>query len=72
MKVLITGWEEGFKKVTFNQLLRKLYGYNIRESKQIVDKILRNELVVLQVDDFSAFEERVSGIGIIYKPAPET
>ena len=50
MKVTITSWEEGSKKVSLNQYLRKQYSYSIKESKDTVDKILNGEKVTLDVD----------------------
>ncbi len=67
MKVTITGWEKGFKKVSLNQFLREQYGYNIKESKGIVDKILNAEKVTLNVDQIEEFEKKATDIGIVYE-----
>lgn len=67
MIIKILGWEEGFKKVSLNKILREHYGFNIKEAKVFVDKILRREQVTLEVDQLVEFDRQVAGIGIIYE-----
>ena len=67
MKITIIGWEKGFKKVSFNQFLREQYGYSIKESKDIVDKILNEERVTLHVDQTEGFEKKAARYGIVYE-----
>lgn len=68
MNIIITGWKDGFRKVELNKILRKHYGFSIKESKDIVDAILRGEKVVLKVESLEDFQSKVIGIGICFEP----
>ena len=67
MIIRIIGWEEGFKKVSLNKILRENYEFNIKEAKEFVDKILRREQVTLEVDQLVDFEKQVADVGILYE-----
>ena len=67
-KVALTGWNEGFNKVQFNQFLRDRCNLGLAEAKEVVDKVLRSERVDLEVDRFScADEQRMSELGVRFE-----
>lgn len=47
MNVIITGWQEGFRKISMTKLIRAYAGYGLARGKQDVNAILAGELVVI-------------------------
>ena len=47
--LIITGWEPGLRKVTFNDLLRRYTILSLEDAKQHVDRVLDGEIVELPV-----------------------
>jgi ribosomal protein L7/L12 len=48
-KVLLTGWEEGFKKIATTKLLREHTSLSLSEAKKCVDDCLEGKYVVIEV-----------------------
>ncbi len=46
-EIIIVGWNPGFNKVQTSKLFRTELGDNIADSKRRVDRIMRNETVVI-------------------------
>jgi len=57
--VMLLGWEIGFQKVKFTELLRDELGYDLSEAKSTTDAVLENRPVKLWLQD-EAFERIVS------------
>lgn len=48
-KVVISGWEPGFRKVTCTRLLRAYTELNLAEAKAVTDRVLVGEAVDVAV-----------------------
>ena len=57
-KVTLTGWNVGFKKVQFNQFLRARWGLGLAEAKTVVDRVLNDERVELELQQFSCIDRQ--------------
>ena len=49
-KIIFTGSNVGFKKVSFNRLLRSELGLSLSDAKNAVDSILDEKEVVIEVE----------------------
>lgn len=56
IRVVITGWLPGFRKIEANKVLRAYLGYDLRESKDAVDSILNGEIVEFALADGQAVQ----------------
>jgi len=68
IKVALTGWNEGFNKVQFNQFLRDRCDLGLAEAKTIVDRVLRNERVDVEFERFSCVDrQRLIELGLKFE-----
>ncbi len=65
MIIEITGWPSGFKKVSFNNVLRVELKMSIAKAKSIVDEILDGEIVRLKYS--KGLEEEIIKAKLEYK-----
>ncbi len=49
--VVVTGWNVGFQKVKFTDMLRRDFGYSLSNAKSATDGILENQRLELEVQD---------------------
>ena len=49
--VLVSGWNVGFNKVKFTQLLQRTLGYSLGQAKRATDAVLEGGALELQVPD---------------------
>ena len=49
--VAIIGWNSGFQKVKFSELLKRDFGYSLSAAKAATDAVLENERLELQIRD---------------------
>lgn len=61
-KVVITGWNEGFKKIAVTKLLREKVELPLYEAKDCVDRCLDGEIVTLEVENIEVARAVVSAI----------
>ena len=54
-KIRVIGWEVGFRKVSFTQLLMD-YDFSLNDAKKITDKVLDNRDVSVWVEESRAHE----------------
>jgi hypothetical protein len=67
-KIIVTGWNEGFNKVQFNQFIRSRCGFALAEAKIIVDEILQNKIVEIDFLDFSEIDkQKLIDLGVNYE-----
>jgi hypothetical protein len=57
MRVILTGWSPGLRKISLSDLLRGDAGYSLKSAKSAVDQLLDNEPVSV---DFPSREAAVS------------
>jgi hypothetical protein len=50
-KIIICGWNLGFKKVAHTKLLRSEFGYSLLKAKSITDAVLDSQSVTIEVAD---------------------
>lgn len=62
-KVTIVGWVTGFNPVALNHLLQISCSHSLREAKDVVDKILRGEVVTIYVLDGRQFCDEAEKLG---------
>jgi hypothetical protein len=66
VKVLeIVGWNVGFQKIPFTNVLRSDLGYSLSEAKAITDAVLEQKTVALEVDGsrYALLVEKLSKLG---------
>ena len=51
MVLVIQGWEIGFQKVAFTNLLRSEFGYSLSGAKSATDSVLEAKQLELEVPD---------------------
>jgi ribosomal protein L7/L12 len=67
-KIIVTGWNEGFNKIQFNQFIRSRCGFGLAEAKAIVDEILHNKPVELEFVELSESDkQKLLELGINYE-----
>ena len=47
-RVIISGWQEGFHKISMTKLIRTYTGYGLAEGKGYVDDLLEGKTIVLK------------------------
>ncbi len=50
-KVAVLGWNPGFQKVQFTELLRGDFGYSLSKAKAATDAVLEQQRIELEVRD---------------------
>lgn len=50
-RVILSGWNKGFQKVSMARLLQEYGGYSLSSAKSLVDRVLAGETVEIEVDD---------------------
>ena len=50
-KVAVLGWNPGFQKIQFTELLRGDFGYSLSKAKAATDAVLDQKRVELEVQD---------------------
>lgn len=50
-KVAFEGWDVGMKKISFYKMIKSKSHLTLKESKSISDKILRNEIVIVEFEN---------------------
>lgn len=70
--IVISGWELGFQKVKFTELLRYALGYSLSEAKARTDAVLNNHQVEIDFEESKSSEllakVRALGAKCILKP----
>ena len=56
MKLVLTGWRPGLKKVSLDMLLAKRLDVSIAVAKKHVDDLIAGEIIELEIDSASASE----------------
>lgn len=54
VQICFEGWREGFQKISFNDLLREYLPLSLSESKDIVDRVLSGEAVIVTLSSLEA------------------
>lgn len=66
--VVLTGWNEGFNKVQFNQFLRDRCDLGLADAKAVVDKVLQHERVDLEFRRLSRVDiQRMTEFGVKFE-----
>ena len=66
-KIILTGWRDGFEKVSLTKLQMELLNISLKESKKNVDSLLNGEEIILEIGDDSIskdFLEKANEIGV--------
>ena len=66
--IRLTGWRKGLEKVSLSYLQMNTLGVGLKEAKENVDALLRDEPVLLQVENAEvalAFHTQATRIGVI-------
>lgn len=73
MKVVMTGWRPGLKKVSLYGLLRVRLNVSLPVAKKYGDDLLDGEVIELQIDPGSAsdFAKELDALGVICHIEPE-
>ncbi len=70
MKVIMTGWEEGMKKVSLSMLQTECLGLPLKEAKSNVDRLLAGEEVELHIvtlEKAQNFVKEARSLGVVCK-----
>ena len=72
MKVVLTGWKAGLKKISLDVLLVKRLNVSIAAAKKHADDLLAREVIELDIDPGSAldFVRELEGLGVICHTEP--
>ena len=68
MRVIVTGWSPGLRKISLSDLLREDAGYSLKSAKSAVDQLLDNESVIVEFPSREAagsFLQRAVGLGAL-------
>lgn len=66
----IVGWREGLQKISMTRLLKEQAGLRLSEAKSCTDRVLENELVIIQIldaDNARKLAEQLEHMGAIVK-----
>jgi hypothetical protein len=68
MKLVLTGWKPGLKKISLDMLLVKRLNVSIAVAKRQVDDLLAGEIIELEIEPASApdFGTELDHLGVIY------
>ena len=58
-KIVIDGWNAGFKKVSMTKLLHERANYSLSHAKAVTDTILNHQQVAIELPD-NVFEQIVA------------
>jgi hypothetical protein len=63
--VTISGWEIGFQKVGFTELLKREFGYSLSAAKAATDSVLENHRLDLNVpeEEYDSLVPRLLDLG---------
>jgi len=63
--VIVSGWNPGFNKVKFTEILRNDLGYSLSDAKNATDAVLENRQVELRASDLEVEPviEKLQAIG---------
>jgi hypothetical protein len=72
MKLVLTGWKPGLKKISLDMLLVKRLNVSIVVAKKHVDDLLAGEVIELEIDSASAsdFVEELEQLGVTCHTEP--
>jgi hypothetical protein len=73
MKVVLTGWKPGLKKISLYGVFVKTLNVSIVVAKQHADDLIAGKVVELEIDSGSAsdFVGELQGLGVICHTEPE-
>ena len=73
MKVVLTGWKPGLKKISLDVLLVKRLNVSIAVAKRYVDDLAAGEVIELEIDSdiASDFVKELGEVGVICRTEPE-
>lgn len=65
-KVILCGWDVGFRKIGLTKLLRQSTGLSLSEAKSITDAVLRDQSVTISVpaEEFESVASELRGLGV--------
>jgi len=70
-KVVLTGWNVGFKKVSFNKFIQDKCDLGLKDAHAVVCRVLDNERVEVQFERLSSVDEqRMTELGVKFEIAP--
>jgi hypothetical protein len=50
-KIIFEGWEVGMRKIPFIKLLNEKAGLSLKDSKNLKDRLVDNEIIEMEVPD---------------------
>ncbi len=73
MKIVLTGWKPGLKKISLDMLLVKRLKAPIVVARKHVDDLIAGEVIELETDSSSAldFARELEELGVICHTEPE-
>ncbi|KUY30853.1 MAG: hypothetical protein LBE39_08160 [Flavobacteriaceae bacterium] len=70
VKIILSGWKEGFEKVSLTMLQKEKLGMSLKDAKKNVDDLLDNKSIELLIKDKAVaveFYNKLEQIGVIGK-----
>jgi|HubBroStandDraft_6_1064221.scaffolds.fasta_scaffold506844_2 hypothetical protein len=68
--VYLRGWQPGFNKVAFTKLMQEEVGVSLQAAKNLTDRLVAGETVIVWVRDLSTTINQARGLGAIVLDYP--
>jgi hypothetical protein len=68
--IYLRGWEPGFNKVQFTQLMKVEVGVSLSAAKDLTDRLLAGETVIIWVNDLQRTVDQARSLGAIVLDYP--
>ena len=70
--VYLRGWQVGFNKVAFTKLMKEEVGVSLLAAKNLTDRLLTGETVIIWVRDLSKTVDEARNLGAIVLDYPRS